>query len=395
MTSFDEILSKPSLFRNANILSPHYVPSILPFRESQISEIMELVSHALKDQKPKNIFIYGKTGSGKTCTVKHVMHKFNVQNSKASMCYINCRIYNSRYRLMQKLLKQYDPSMDKAGFGLPYFYEKLIELLNKGNQVVVVLDEIDMVKDLDELVYTLTRINDEVSSGGLTIVGISNRLSFKNELDPRSKSSLYENELVFPPYTSLQLKHILDQRAKEGFRKGSIEQSAINLAAAITAQESGDARYALKILSKAGELAEQNKKEIITDEDVELARKKVEIDLMQEAIASLPEHHQLVLYAIAKLSSSGGPRYSRLGDDPKFEGFLFSGEIFEHYSALCNQLSKKPRTTRSFRDYLNDLEMLGMITSKVSSKGIRGHATLVRLGHEPKDVLKLLERVFS
>ncbi len=393
MTSFEEILSKNSIFRNANALSPHYVPQILPFRDAQIKNVMNLVSPALKNQKPKNLFIYGKTGTGKTCTVKHVMHKFNIMNSNSSMSYINCRIYNSRYRLMHKLLKQYMPSMDKAGFGLPYFYEKLIELLNQGKQIVVVLDEIDMVKDLDELIYTLTRINDEINDGGLTLLGISNRLSFKNELDPRSKSSLYENELIFPPYSSPQLTHILEQRISIGFAENSVERSAINLAAAITAQESGDARYALKLLSKAGEMAEYNKSELVTDKEVELARKKVDIDLMQEAIASLPEHHQLVLYASAILSSSGG-QYSRLGEDPKFEGFLFSGEVYDQYSKLCAEFNKKPRTTRWFREYLNDLEMLGLITSKVSSKGIRGHATLIRLGKESSEVLKLLERIF-
>lgn len=396
MTSFEDILSAQSLFKNVNVLSPHYVPQILPFREKQIGEIMELVSPALKNQKPRNIFVYGKTGSGKTCTIKHVMHKFNELNTKSSMCYINCRIYNSRYRLMQKLLKQFIPSMDKAGFGLPFFYEKLIELLNQGNQIIVVLDEIDMVKDLDELIYTLTRVNDEIASGGLTIVGISNRLSFKNELDPRSKSSLYENELVFPPYTSPQLKHILEQRIHDGFKEGVVEASAINLTAAITAQESGDARYALKLLSKAGEIAQQNKREALSDKDVELARKKVEMDIMHDAIASLPEHHQIVLYSASKLSSSGGPRYSRLGEeDSAFEGFLFSGEIYEQYSALCDKFNKKPRSSRWFREYLNDLEMLGLITSKVSSKGIRGHATLVKLGHDPEEVLKLLENVFG
>ncbi|MDD5022962.1 MAG: AAA family ATPase [Candidatus ainarchaeum sp.] len=395
MASFDEILSKPSLFKNINILSPHYVPNILPFRDGQISEIMNLISPALKNQKPRNIFIYGKTGSGKTCTLKHIMHKFNVLNSKASMCYINCRIYNSRYRLMQKLLKQYDPSTDKSGFGLPFFYEKLIEFMNKGNHIIVVLDEIDMIKDLDELIYTLTRINDEVSLGSLTIIGISNRLSFKNELDPRSKSSLYENEIMFPPYSSLQLKHILEQRVSEGFSENAVESSAINLAAAITAQESGDARYALKLLSKAGELAEQSNKTFISDEDVELARKKVEIDLMQEALSGLPEHHQLVLYAIVRLSSSNAPRYSRLAEDNSFDGFFLSGEVYEQYSSLCTQLGKKSKTSRSFREYINDLEMLGFIVSKVSSKGMRGQATLIKLGHESQDLLKILEKIFS
>ena len=72
--------------------------------------------------------------------------------------------------------------------------------------MIVVLDEIDIIKDLDDMVYTLTRVNDELRKGGVSLIGISNKLTFKQGLDQRSKSSLNETEIVFPPYTSEQLK---------------------------------------------------------------------------------------------------------------------------------------------------------------------------------------------
>ncbi|MBI5051256.1 AAA family ATPase [Candidatus Micrarchaeota archaeon] len=390
MTSFQEILSKPTIFKDTSVLSPHYVPSELPFREAQIKEIMEVVSPALRNQKPRNLFIYGKTGSGKTCSVKYVMEKFNSVNPESLMIYLNSRIYNSRYRILQKIMKQFIPELEKSGFGLPYLYEKLIEYASSGKQLIVVLDEIDMIKDLDELVYTLTRANDEIKGGGVSIVGISNKLSFKNELDPRSKSSLYETEMVFPPYTSTQLQHILVQRAEKGFEKDAVEPSAINLAAAITAQESGDARYALKLILKSGEIAEQNSKVKVTDEEVEQARKKVEIDLAAETIATLPFNHQLVLYAIASISTEGS-KYSRL--EGFNEEFLFSGEIYEEYENLCKKTKKKARSVRWYKEYLNDIEMLGLITTTPSGKGVRGHTTLIKLGGSPQDILDLLKKI--
>jgi len=388
MTSFQEILSKKSLFKDPSVLSPHYVPSELPFREAQIKEIMEILSSALKNQKPRNLFIYGKTGTGKTCSVKHVMDKFNNYDSNSVMMYLNCRIYNSRYRVLQKIMKQFVPELDKSGFGLPFFYEKLVEELGKSKQLIVVLDEIDMVKDLDELVYTLTRANDEVKVGGITIIGISNKLSFKNELDPRSRSSLYEAELIFPPYTSVQLQHILLQRIGIGFENNCVEPSAINLAAAITAQECGDARYALKLILKAGEIAQQNGRQQVTDEHVELARKKVELDLAAETIALLPDNLKIVLYAIASITQNGS-RYSRL--DGLEEGFLFSGEVYEEYAKVSNILHKKPRSVRWYKEYLNDLEMLGLLTSTPSGKGVRGHTTLIKLGYPAADIVDLLK----
>ncbi|MFH0885373.1 MAG: AAA family ATPase [Candidatus Micrarchaeota archaeon] len=391
MASFDKILSEKSIFKDLSVLSPHYVPKDLPYRQHQMHEIRSVLTPALKGQKPRNLIIYGKTGTGKTCTTKKIMDEFiqTAAPGKASMHYVNCRIYNSRYRILQRILKGYVPELEKAGFGLPFLYEKLVEIASNGEQLVVILDEIDMVKDLDELVYTMTRSNDEIKKGGVTIVGISNKLSFKDSLDPRSKSSLYETEMIFQPYTAEQLQKILDQRVKEGFADGVVESGAVNLAAAITSQESGDARYALKLLNKAGEMAQQSGREKVTDDDVESARKSVEIDLTVETINTLPEMHQLVLHAIATLTSSGS-RYSRLeGVD---SGFLFSGEVYEQYERACKGANKRPRSSRWYKEYLNDLETLGMIVTTPSGKGIRGQTTLIKLGPSPESVMGVLKK---
>lgn len=377
-----------TLFEDVSVLSPHYIPSTLLFREDHIKEIAAILSPALDGKKPRNLFIYGKTGSGKTCVAKRVMEQFGGNNT-APVVYINCRIYNSRYRILQKLLKQFVPELEKSGFGLPFLYEKLVEVANCHRQLIAILDEIDMVKDLDDLVYTLTRANDEIKDGGVTIVGISNKLSLKDGLDPRSKSSLYESEMVFPPYTADQLQKILTQRAEKAFVKGVSFQSAVNLVAAITAQENGDARYALKLLYKAAEQADQRNAYEISDDDVEAARRKVEFDLMAETVATLPENHQIVLYAIASLSSAGS-RYARLGGVDGTS--LFSGEVYDEYERVCRALKKKPRSARWYREYLSDLEMLGLIITMPSSSGIRGHTTLIKPGQSAADMLKATKK---
>ncbi|MGV8176605.1 MAG: Cdc6/Cdc18 family protein [Candidatus Bilamarchaeaceae archaeon] len=393
MASFEEILSKKSIFKDLTVLSPHYVPDVLPFREKQIEEIMTIASSALKGQKPRNLFIYGKTGTGKTCSIKNIMSKFNTHDSNAVMVYINCRIYNSRYRILQKVLKQFMPELEKAGFGLPFFYENLLRIANSGTQIVLVLDEIDMTKDIDELIYMLSRANDELNTGGITIFGISNRIVFKNELDPRTKSSLYETEMNFPPYTANQLKFIIEQRTRMGFSENAVDESAVNLTAAITSQESGDARYALKLMMKAGEIASQKNKERVSDEDVEAARKRVEYDLIRETITTLPQHHQIFLYSIADLSLRG-TKNTRLGEDD--DSYLLSGEVYEGYSSNCSKLGIEPKSARWCNEYLNDLEMLGLIVKTMSGKGMRGRTTLIKLGNSPEDVKTILgEQLFK
>ncbi len=383
--------NQQSIFKDSSVLSPHYVPSTLPFREKQIGEVLSVLSPAMNGSKPRNLFVYGKTGTGKTCVTKRAMDQFNNSAINAQMLYLNCRIYNSRYRVMQKIVKQFVPELEKSGFGLTFLYEKLIEVLNESRQLVIILDEIDMTKDLDDLVYTMTRINDEVKAGGITILGISNKLSFKDALDPRSKSSLYETEMVFPPYTADQMQQILFQRAESAFHGGVGYRAAINLIAALTAKENGDARYALKLLHKSAEMAECRKSNNVEECDVETASRKVDCDLISEIIDTLPENHQMVLYSIANISVNGS-KYSRL-DEKVDSGYLFSGEVYNGYECTSKQLRKKPRSVRWFHEYLNDLEMLGLITTMISGKGVRGHTTLIKLGHDASDVFKIIKKI--
>jgi cell division control protein 6 len=394
MPTFDEILSSPSVFLDRNVLSPHFVPETLPHRDAEIEKIMHAVAPALENQRPKNLFIYGKTGTGKTCTVKKVMNDFRLKSQKDQDVYVNCRVYNSRYRVMQKIAKKFLPELDKTGFGISHFYEKLLDFIQTPYQdsqkrIIAILDEIDMVKDLDELIYSLTRMNDEVSSGSISIIGITNKLSFKDVLDPRSKSSLCESEIVFKPYNSIQLQEILSQRVKQGFVEGTVHPSAINLAAAIAAQETGDARYALKLLLKAGEIADEKKLFLVSDKEVEEARKSVDSNLASEIISTLPSHQQYVLLAVCNLFLNHGG-YQKLSDEGYEENALLSGEVYEEYCRVCRKFKKTPRSARWYREYLNELEMLGLITTTQSSKGIRGHTRLIKPGYDANKIKEMI-----
>ncbi|MFH0817435.1 MAG: AAA family ATPase, partial [Candidatus Micrarchaeota archaeon] len=393
--SFKEILSRESVFFKRDVLSPHYIPGKLPHREKEIERIMRSVSPGLQGEKPRNLFIYGKTGTGKTSTVKYVLNKLNEEESGKTVpvSYINCRLYGSRYKVMQKIVQDHLPEFAKPGYGISFFYEKMLDWI-EGNvkQLIIVLDEVDMVKDLDDLLYTLTRANDDLKAGGVSILGISNRLNFKERLDPRSMSSLLETEIVFSPYNSKELVEILDARSKVGFAKGAVDESAINLASAIAAQENGDARYALKLLLRGGEIADEQGEKPVTDKHVEEARRSVDEGVTADAISTLPDHQQIVLYAIAKLTLRGS-RYSRLGsENGEGENYLLSGEVYEDYAESSKKFRKIPRSARWFRQYLNDLEMLGLITMVNSGKGQRGHTRFIKIAYSAAKVKGIVEK---
>ncbi|MFC2175022.1 Cdc6/Cdc18 family protein [archaeon] len=391
---FEKEMHRSTIFEDRNVLSPHYLPGHLPYREGEITKVMKVIAPALSQKRPSNLFLYGKTGVGKTAVVKHVMEKLDETKkkyeAKVDSMYLNCRTHNTKYQVLLKLAQRAKPNENFLGLSSTHLYEKFLEHVGGGLVFIVVLDEIDKVKDLDELMYSLTRANDDLKTGHIGLVGISNKIDFKEKLDPRSKSTLCEDEMVFAPYNAEQLSSILGDRAKEGFKKGLVSDGAISLAAAFAAQESGDARYALRLLLKAGEFADAEGKKV-TDDYVKKARSAVEEDIVIELINTLPEHQIIVLYAIANLTAEGS-KYRRLMDNG--ERLLFSGEAYEGYEGLCKKWKTPARSARWFREYLNELDMMGLITMTMSGPGIRGNTRLIKLSFPPEKVKTAAEKRF-
>jgi len=181
----------------------------------------------------------------------------------------------------------------------------------------------------------------------------------------------------------------LTERSKKGFKEGKVEESALNIASAIASSENGDARYALSLLLRAGELADKQKSPLVADHHVEESRKTAEEDKAFEVISALPEHQQYLLYAIACLSSDA--HYKKLLDNSG-EKCYFSGEVYERYSSVTKKLGKEPRTSRWYREYLGDLEVLGLITTNPSGPGHRGHTTLIKLSYDTSRVKSVIEK---
>ena len=249
-------------------------------------------------------------------------------------------------------------------------YEKLTSWIEEDSKILVIaLDEVDVVKDLDDLVYTLTRINSDIKAGGVTIMGVSNKISFKEILDPRSLSTLYETELVFPPYYATELYAIIKDSVQHGFKADIVSEDVLHLIAATSAKEGGDARLSLKILSRAGELAEERASKEVTIKDAEEAVKIAENEIVYDLIVTLPEHHKLVLYSIALLTQSGGS-YKKLTDG--VDTYLFSGEVYNRYKSITESLHKEAKSERWYRKYLSELEMQGLILAFESGKGHKG-----------------------
>ncbi len=391
-----ELEKNKKIFKNRNVLTHHYIPDVLPFREKQIKEITETIIPILRGEKPNNIFIYGKTGTGKTCTTKYVLNKLEEYCKKNNLnvitIYLNCTVVNTKYQILLKILSSIK-NINGFFFGIPttFLYDTIKSELLKDIHVILVLDEIDRVKDINDLLYILTRINDELGYGKLTIIGITNNVSFKSSLDQRALSSLLGKEIVFPPYDAEQLYVILKERCIKGFVEGVIDDAAIRYISAISAQESGDARYALKLLLSAGDLAVKKELNKIDIKLVKEAKEKAEEEIVLELVGSLPQQHKLVLYAIALLTENKKKEKTLINTE-ETSCKLTSGEVYDMYKKLCLKYGKEPRTSRWFREYINELDLQGLITTRASGVGYRGQTTLIELSYPYDKIKKICER---
>lgn len=391
---FRKEINKKSVFKNKDLISTHYVPDILPFREPQIQDIITNLAPVLQGIRPNNLFLYGKTGTGKTSTMNKVLEKMIEIKTESSLkekiitTYINCRTYNSKYKVLLKISDNLFPK-SYFGYSSSFIYDSIVkELQNKNVFVIVVLDEIDLIKDANDAIYSLVRINDEIKNGAITIIGISNNVLFKDSLDARTKSGLCKKELVFPPYNAQELKEILSQRVKIAFQENSVTEGAIAIASAFAAQESGDARTALLLLENAGEISDKKETYLITEKEIKEAKNQVEEELIVDMISTLPDQIKIVLYAIANMVKNN--RFStHLLDD----GYvIYSGDAYIEYVKQIRQLSKTPVTMKWFKEYLQELTTYGLLTTTTSGKGVRGSTTLIKMAIDTNTVLKVLEQ---
>lgn len=375
---FDSFVRGVRIFKNREVLRHDYIPESLPHREEQVRFLGEIVAPVLKGERCSNIFVYGKTGTGKTAVTKYVLNKLRQKasefNSPVKVCYVNCRMAGTEYRVFSMLCDAVDVRVPFTGLALGEVFDRFKTGLDAQKHVfIAALDEVDaLVKERgDVLLYELTRINETLKRSKATLVGISNDLRFKEFLDPRVLSSLSEEEIVFRPYNADELQDILYERAKPAFHENVVSEGAISLCAALAAAEHGDARRALDLLRVAGEFAEREGAAKLDENHIRKAEKRIEHDRITDALRNLPFHSKLVLCSVYLLGKSQGQQVS------------VTGNIYEVYVELCEQSGMAPLTQRRVSGLINELDVIGLLNTQVVNMGRYGRTKKIRLGITP------------
>jgi cell division control protein 6 len=396
MSESESFFGKPDpIFADKELLRVSHLPDSdrIIGRDTELQKLADAIKDAQRGNTPNNVLIYGKTGTGKSLCSKYITRDLTEAAAdngvKVGVAYVDCFQESTETQTVRTIAQALnDP--DETGITVPHtgvstsdYYRRLWDILDERLDVgIVILDEIDKLEG-DNVLMQLSRAAEagKVTDSTLGVVGISNKIRYKDSLNERVKSSLSERDFVFPPYDANQLREILKSRS-DAFREGVLEEDVIPKVAALAAKEHGDARKAIDILRYAGEIADEHDDDTVTVEYVDEAHEREEEARLSELISKQPEHSKHLLQALG----------SKAKDSPDKNPEVPTKSVYSVYERICERNGVDALKVRRVRDLLSELAFLSLIEQERKGRGKgKGAHTVNQLVDDPDIVIKACE----
>jgi len=377
---FEDLLKKPSFFKNESKLDNNYVPKRLPHRNKELSLLSQLFLVLVTNPNSisRKILIIGKTGIGKTATIKlfgeMLINAAQKRSGDIKYVHINCRKERTSYQVLIKIVHTLNNNFPKRGYSPQDLLEIIVDMIKEQNlHLLIVLDELSyLIGKGGDFIYSLTRINDDSfnTSQHISIIGIARDISCLSGLDTSTMSTLQRNIIYFNNYNKEQLFDILKYRTEISLKDNIISDTLIQTITDIVYQ-SGDIRYGLNLLWKSTKIAENQNLKYITIESIRLANQDIvpfsTLDILKYMST------QKIIFLLAIINSLD-----------KCRGIHTSvREITESYLILCESLGIQPRSNSQLWNYLQEFKREYLITMEIVSESIKGRKAQITVQDIP------------
>jgi cell division control protein 6 len=371
-----------SVFRNKGLLDPEAVinEDRIVGRDEQLDDIITYLRPALRGNRPPNMLLYGPSGTGKSLITNAVCNQVldlaDSQGDRFGIIEINCQRIKSHdravYRLVQSVANEanVEVGVPESGVSTDQKLNRLYELIDtEFDFVIIILDEIDLLigrqRDpnaepaYSKLLYQLSRSSKlGHTSSQISVAALTNDPRFMEDLDGRTESSFNPQDIVFSDYNADQLKAILSRR-RDAYREGVLEEGIIPISAAFAAQDHGDARKAIDLFRKAGEIADRNDANMVREQHVRDAQAEAERDRTLTQMQGLSTQKKLSLYAAASV----------LVQSERELDAVPSTVAYQVYQYLTGLLEADEKSRDSYLRYMNEAETYNFITSEKRGRG--------------------------
>ena len=282
--------------------------------------------------------------------------------------------------IIKRVLTQFEPEFPKRGFAPEELLHTLMDMLDDKNiHLILALDEVEHLIRVEEStpIYNLTRIQEERVGKPirLSLIFILRELEYLQKLDRSTIDTLQRNIVKLDKYSSRQLIDILQARVSLAFKENAVTDEALELVADVGGQ-SGDARYAIELLWRAGKYADSEPSKRVLTDHVRKAAGSVYPLLRGEYIAALSSHEKYMLLALARTLEESQEAYANIGT------------VEREYKAVCEEYDDKPRKHTQIWKYARGLSAIGVIAASKSGEGVRGKTTLLGLQNIPASTMR-------